>query len=95
MNRYRACALACLAIAAACASDPKKIAENKYVLLSEPVDAHEADDSFMSARKRAEVFCARTYRNMQTVIIDQATIEMKGGRQMITYYFSCGERLPD
>jgi hypothetical protein len=49
----------------------------------------------MTARKRAEVFCVRTYRNMQTVIIDQATIEMKGGRQMITYYFLCGERLPD
>lgn len=94
MSRYRTSALVCVAIAAACAPFPK-VAENRYILLSEPVNAHEADSSFDSARGRAEVFCAKSYRNMRTVVLSQATIEEKGEREMITYYFSCSERLPD
>lgn len=80
MSLHHAAALACAAIAAAgCASFPK-VAENKYVLLSEPVEAHETDDRFRDARDRAGAFCARAYPNMRTVIVDQASIEMKAGR---------------
>lgn len=94
MSGYRAGAVACIAIAAACAPF-SKVAENRYVLLSEPVNAHEEDSSFERERARAEVFCAKSYKNMQTVVLGQARIEEKGGQEMITYYFSCGDRLPD